>query len=475
MRLSTPRAVSWIGFAAMASIVAVTAVTGSGHVVRLQERELLLHGLDHNRRVAEEVLGALASRPTGPTSADRLTAEVQQVLLTYRNPERYAVFLIDPRRGTVLAHSDPGVSARPVPVSDLLVALHSLEDIPDAPDHDPWQGGKRALTAAGRPAVVYFTPLAATGLVLAVQSDVTSLVEAGRVLRDRVRLVVLAMGASITVIGFLAMRRIGRAYEQVLEQRLAQRTDELQAAQHELVDATRLAAIGQTASTLAHEIRNPLATIKLSLSGVLDAGQAEERVSRRLEIALREVVRLEALLTDSLSIARPISLAPQPVALDGLLDRVLAALEPVLQRGNLRMERHRCAACPSLRVDPAQIEQALFNLVKNAVEASPPGGTIRVAVAPADDGAAVTVENDGPPIPDHLQARVFEPFFTTKPRGAGLGLALVKHVVDQHHGRVRLESGPSPLTRVRMELPCSPFGTHETGKLSPPGCAGDSR
>ena len=256
------------------------------------------------------------------------------------------------------------------------------------------------------------------------------------------------------------MRRIGRAYEKSLEYKVWQRTEELRAAQSEIVDKARLVTIGQTASMLTHEMRNPLASIKLALSAVITHDQLVDKDKKKVGIALREVGRLDELLRQTLDYVRPVRLSPSHIHFDRLLDHSISVVESLAEQQNLRIDRNRCDACPPIRVDQSLMEQALLNLLKNAVEASPDGGHIQVDLRFESPYLCFSIQNAGETIPPNVMERVFEPFFTTKPTGTGLGLPLVKRVVEQHRGEVAISTTPEFETRVTLRFPVVQMAVH---------------
>lgn len=217
-------------------------------------------------------------------------------------------------------------------------------------------------------------------------------------------------------------------------------------------EADRLATLGRLAASIAHEIRNPLA----SLTGAVEALNAEAAPGpdreRLAQIVARESERLNRIIGDLLAYARPAPLAPETVDVADLVDEILVLL------------RHRGlpAGCTLIRdvparlpwpVDPQRLRQALWNLCLNALEAMPAGGELRVSAQAAGDGLTLTVADTGRGIAETERPHVFEPFFSTKPGGSGLGLALVHRIVGDHGGHIELDSRPGRGTTVVLRLP----------------------
>ena len=258
----------------------------------------------------------------------------------------------------------------------------------------------------------------------------------------------------IGFLGLFAMRGIGRAYERKLEAQVQERTLALKIAHDDVLEKTRLATIGQTASVLAHEMRNPLASIKLALSGMSGQESLSDRSRRRVELVTGEVDRLDALLSQTLDYVRPINLSTRPVLLDQLISKVEEQQQPLFTEHGITLRRQLCAECAAIRLDEDKMHQVLLNLLKNAVEASPEGGEIGLRLLRDNvNHAVIEITNGGEPIDAETADRAFDPFFTTKPRGSGLGLGLVKRIIEEHGGKVTIGAGPSGGTRVMVYLP----------------------
>jgi two-component system, NtrC family, sensor histidine kinase HydH len=199
--------------------------------------------------------------------------------------------------------------------------------------------------------------------------------------------------------------------------------------------ADRLSAIGQLAAGLAHEIRNPLASID-GAAEVLEAGTDAEEVRREtLGIIRKECARLFRLLTNLLDFARPRPPEWRPVEVSRILDSVL---ELVRHSGGKRIRFHREAPAdlPRLIADEEQLAQVIMNLTINAVQAMPEGGEIWLTAEAREGGVTIAVRDQGEGIPDELMDKVFDPFYTTKDEGTGLGLSVVHQIVSHHGGTV---------------------------------------
>jgi len=221
--------------------------------------------------------------------------------------------------------------------------------------------------------------------------------------------------------------------------------------QAELRRSERLSAVGTLAAGLAHEIRNPLA----SLAGAIELLGADlpgsDKSSRRLlRIVERETQRLKRLLSDFLSYAGAGPRRREPVGLREMLDELAELLHADVSQTELVFELD-----PDLCVhaDPDQLRQVLWNLVLNAVEAEPADGPVVVRAEEADGQVRIEVQDSGPGMPSEVIERAFEPFYTTKPKGTGLGLATVHQVVEAHGGSLEISSRDGHGTCVSLLLP----------------------
>jgi two-component system sensor histidine kinase PilS (NtrC family) len=238
---------------------------------------------------------------------------------------------------------------------------------------------------------------------------------------------------------------------------LIQDLTEIRAMEERVQRAERLAAVGRLAAGIAHEIRNPLAAVSGSLELLRSSPEASEEDRRLLEIALGEVERLDTLVKNLLGFARP--RAPQlfPFDLALLTREVVTVFGQDPELGQRRLEVSTPAeGCP-IEADPDQIRQVLWNLLRNAAEATEPGGHITVTLsrgdAPEDPWVRLRVEDDGPGISPAQLPKLFEPFFSTKDKGSGLGLATVHRILEDHGGRVELDSAPGKGAALVVLLP----------------------
>jgi two-component system sensor histidine kinase HydH len=211
-------------------------------------------------------------------------------------------------------------------------------------------------------------------------------------------------------------------------------------------------------AAIAHEVRNPLQGIALTLANLKE--HLKPGAEPYVAVMFSEMDRLNALVGGILTFARPVPPQPAPAVLDELCARAVdLASDRASQRG-VRIELAPGAA-GECEVDPGQILQVILNLLLNAVDASPPGSSVVVRVEPAarggddawDGGTSVVVQDHGTGIADDVRDKLFDPFFTTKPEGTGLGLAVSLQIVEEHGGTIQVENTPGGGATFRVELP----------------------
>lgn len=228
-------------------------------------------------------------------------------------------------------------------------------------------------------------------------------------------------------------------------------------ANERLLATERLATIGKMAAHVTHEVRNPLSSIALNLELLEEEIGRDDEESRSLVRAIsREVERLSALSGQYLSMTRNKPSKLEPELLAEVVEDAVEFMRPELRRHGVVLQLEANPGTPLVCMDEAQIKQALFNLIRNAREAMPEGGTVRVRVGPDVEGAFLWVDDEGKGIDEPAGERLFDPFFTTKSHGTGLGLAVTRQIVSAHGGKIRYERRAEGGSRFVVELPRAP-------------------
>lgn len=264
----------------------------------------------------------------------------------------------------------------------------------------------------------------------------------------------LLFGVAGVILGRLREReRRQRAKLEQTKSELERVYGELRENVEKLGKAERMFAVAQLSASLAHEIRNPLASIS-GAAGILKRGHASrENVQDCVEIIDRESQRLNKLLTNFLSFARPRAPRFQPTPVPEVIDSVIALASHSPGASGIRFEREIEDNMPEIESDPEQLKQVLLNLVINAIQATGEG-VVRLRALARNDRAVIAVEDEGSGLSPEARERLFDPFFTTKENGTGLGLAIASKIVEQHGGVLRADAAAAGrgLT-VTVELP----------------------
>lgn len=228
----------------------------------------------------------------------------------------------------------------------------------------------------------------------------------------------------------------------------------------------RLASIGQVAAGVAHELRNPLATIRLRTQMSLRATDAEKS-NESAKLILEEIDRLSLVLDRLLHFSKPIKLQPKNFALDQLCQDIVDGLRPEAERAGIMLTVAGHSA-GTITADSLKLRQVIENLIRNGIESF--GGVVQddkrvmVRVAGDDEGALIVVEDNGVGISDEIARKAFDPFFTTKARGTGLGLSIANEIVRAHGGSLRLKTATPRGTVVELHLPHVAVGERLQGE-----------
>jgi two-component system, NtrC family, sensor histidine kinase HydH len=218
-----------------------------------------------------------------------------------------------------------------------------------------------------------------------------------------------------------------------LAERLRRAGGALQAAEARVEQAERLAMIGRLAAGLAHEIRNPLGSIRGSIEMLKEAPGLEDDDRRLCDIVLSEAERLNDLVGDMMDLARPRPPSPTTVDVAGLARSVVdLAARSARGAGDVHVVFETSAERLLAVCDASQMKQVLWNLVRNGVQATPAGGRVLVKVSDEGGEVRLVVLDQGPGVSDEAKARIFDAFYTTRSHGTGMGLAVVKRIVDEH-------------------------------------------
>lgn len=337
---------------------------------------------------------------------------------------------VDEKAVSPLPADDPGLRA-----FEALGRPLSRDEVDESP-----------LLRGDRPALVrLFTRLRATLLVpLRRQAHVLGLIAVGT----------KRSGAPLSADDLDVLRTL--AHEAAVALANAAAVEQLQVTRQHLADAERLAAIGELSAAVAHGLRNPLAGIRLAAQLGLEDVPPDAPVRENLSDVLSEVDKLEAHVRGILDFARPFEPRPEAVDVAALVCSLEATLAPRAAASGVRLVVDVPADLPAPWADRTHLGQALHELAANALDAMPHGGVLTIGGARLEGDAtrvALAVSDDGPGVPAEIRDRIFQLFMTTKASGTGVGLAVVRKIVERHGGRLRLDTDVARGARFVLELP----------------------
>ena len=231
----------------------------------------------------------------------------------------------------------------------------------------------------------------------------------------------------------------------------------LKETQDQLVQAEKLAAMGRLTSQIAHELNNPLYGIMNTLELLKVEIPDTSKRRRLLDMSLSEIVRLSVMLKNMLTFSRPEEEARKDVDMNSFLEGILMLLEKQLKETDIRLVTEYDEKLPAAKVSPNQMRQVLLNIVKNAIEAMPRGGTLTISTRKENGRLRILVRDTGIGMSEEVKQKIFEAFFTTKEqvRGVGLGLSVCYGIVQGHGGEIQVESAPEKGSTFLIILPVS--------------------
>jgi two-component system sensor histidine kinase HydH len=286
------------------------------------------------------------------------------------------------------------------------------------------------------------------GPILGVFEIVQDLSEDYRTIADfKYRIVV----TSILVMGllFVIIRYIVKRGEDII----AKRAEERLLLEQKLNQAERLASLGEMVAAVSHQIRTPLGIISSTAELLKRKLGPTDPQDQLTDLIVQEAKRLNTIVTDFLNSARPPTPNLMPCNVDDVLEKNLRFLAPETEKNGYKIHKRLATHIRQIQADPGLLYEAFLNILMNAMQAMPEGGTITVELADRQDTLTIVFSDEGKGIPDDLLKKIWQPFFTTKDKGSGLGLPVVRKIVEGHGGTVRIENGPLKGVQVTVTLP----------------------
>jgi signal transduction histidine kinase len=259
---------------------------------------------------------------------------------------------------------------------------------------------------------------------------------------------IVILGLGILAAGILGMAAIFHNQHLHLQ--------EVKALEIEVLHRERLSALGNLAATVAHEIRNPLNAISMGLQRLkveFHPTDGQEDYSRLTELMLGEVHRLNSIVEQFLSLARPLEIKPEPLRVEDVLNEVATLVKGEAQQSKVRIRVVAPLTLPPLKADREYLRQTLLNLILNGLQAMPEGGTLTLAAKTSNGNFLISVTDTGTGIAPENRTRIFEPYFTTKAKGTGLGLAVSRRIIEAHGGTITAANEAGGGCRFVISLP----------------------
>jgi two-component system NtrC family sensor kinase len=230
---------------------------------------------------------------------------------------------------------------------------------------------------------------------------------------------------------------------------------ELQKIQQALLQSEKLAAMGRLTSQIAHELNNPIYGIMNTLELLKTEIPPESKRRRILELSLSETQRLSEMLRNMLSFSKPEEEKRRPIRINELVEGILLVMEKQMRESNIKVETSFDDEIPEVMASTNQMRQVMLNMIKNAKEAMPKGGTLTVRTSREDNRVMIHIQDTGMGIPEEIRNKIFEAFFTTKQKvkGVGLGLSVCYGIIKDHSGEIKVESEEGEGTTFTISLP----------------------
>ncbi len=308
--------------------------------------------------------------------------------------------------------------------------------------------------------IVTFAPLRAEKPLSPVVGPVLGVVEIVQDLTNdyrrifRYQILTLVTISGVMSVLFLIMTFVVKRGEGIIQKRALERLK----LEEQLSRTKHLSSIGEMVAGVSHEIRNPLGIISSSAELLKKKMPCGDSMTRIPDIIIEESNRLNNIITDFLSYARPKAPNRYKCRLQDVLAKNIAFLSTQMGQNGYHIETHYEGDLPEIDVDADMLYQAFLNILINAMQAMPQGGKIIIR-AKLSNGLWVAIEDQGTGIPPEFTEKIWDPFFTTKDKGTGLGLGIVRKIIEAHDGQIRIDNRPEGGARVSIRLPVQEVGS----------------
>ena len=233
---------------------------------------------------------------------------------------------------------------------------------------------------------------------------------------------------------------------------------QMEDANRRLIQAEKLASIGRISASIAHEIRNPLTSVKLNIQKLMQIESLDEEEREHLSISQEGIAQIEKFIKELLNFTRVSDLNPERFSVVQIVEESLKMMKNLFLEKRIVLEKRFAADLPAVVVDGDKIRQVFLNILRNAVEAVEEGGRIGLTLSRIKENGVpkvrARISDDGCGIPEKDWENIFEPFYTTKASGFGLGLSNARKIVEQHHGSIKVAKSKGKGTTFEVRIPC---------------------
>lgn len=223
--------------------------------------------------------------------------------------------------------------------------------------------------------------------------------------------------------------------------------------EEQLLQSSKLAALGQLSAGIAHELRNPLTSIKVLINSISARIEPRGSVKEDIDVIESEIERMNGIIKQFLDFSRPAELSLSRININSILKDTLKLITYELEEQDISVSKMFGDNLPQIEADKEQLKQVFLNVILNSIQAMPEGGKITIKTSCEDGYINISIKDTGKGIPDNVRHRLFEPFFTTRPEGLGLGLCIMKRIIDNHKGDIKIDSEFGKWTMVIVKLP----------------------
>ncbi len=303
--------------------------------------------------------------------------------------------------------------------------------------------------------LITFAPVRAWGKVSSISGDVLGVLEIVQDLSKdyktnfRFQIRVIITSTLVMSILFLVLLLVVKSGETYFEKR----AEERMRLKEQLNRAERLSSLGEMAAGISHEIRNPLGIIKSSAALLKKKMVRLDPTNTVPDVIVEEADRLNAIITDFFNYAKPRNLNLTLCQVEEILEKNLTFLAAQIEEQGYRIKARYADDIPEIMADIDMLYQAFLNILINAMQAMPNGGDIFIEALPVNRTIQITFEDNGMGIPEDILEKIWEPFFTTKEKGTGLGLGIVRNIIESHGGHIQVQNRSTGGARVNIALP----------------------